>query len=241
MAKPRRKHPRTKLLAECPDGERFLTAMQKALGENISYEPLGYMRPDRVHVFDFDGSLGRGILFEVDRIEDGEPQREWHFAQRRIGVDVRGTWIIDLISAGSDSTFYEHFEPADDDDLPPTLFADFNCYACARLAAMVAHVPPGESLPALGTARQPDFVETSRVAVWFGDELYYCVSDDESPSYDAARAAIGARDALGVFLADPAFAPFFCSECAVVYCPAHWDGTGPATSCPRDHMRQLAR
>lgn len=241
MAKPRRKHPRTKLLAECPDGARFLEAMRRALGEDIAYEPLGYMRPDRVHVFDFDGSIGRGILFEVDRVEDGAPVREWHFAQRRIGVDVRGTWIIDLISDGESSAYAEHFEPADPEDFPPTLYADFACAHCSRLAAMVAHVPPGESVPALSTGRQPDFIETSRVTVWFGDELYFCVSEEGQPAYEAAREAVETQDALALFLADPSFAPFFCGECAAVYCPTHWDRTGPTLCCPRDHARQVAR
>jgi hypothetical protein len=239
MAKPRRKHPRTKLLVDCPEGARFMDAMHRALGDEISYEPLGYMRPDRVHAFDFAGSIGRGILFELDTVQAGAPVHEWHFAQRRIGVDVRGTWIIDLVSDGAHSTYDEHFEPGDDDDVPPTLFADFSCKICDGLAGFVAHVPPGESLPALSGGKQPDFVDAPRVVVWFGDELYFCVSHDHDRAYEAAREAVAGQDPLILYLAAAAFAPFFCPECAEVYCPAHWDATGGMRSCPMAHARHV--
>ena len=239
MAKPRRKHPNTKVLAELPDGTRFIEAMHRALGKDVSYEPLGYMRPDRVHVFDFDGSLGHGILFEIDRVEDGEPLREWHFAQRRIGLDVRGTWIIDLISDGDDSAYYEHFEPTEDDDLAPTLWADFCCDECRAPAAMVAHVPPGESLPALGADKQPDMIDLQRVVVWFGDELFFCYSRDDESAQEAARTAIADRDATALYLAEDEFAPFFCPGCAKVYCPAHWTEFEGARICPSEHARRV--
>jgi hypothetical protein len=75
----------------------------------------------------------------------------------------------------------------------------------------------------------------------------------DSPLTEPLRVALEAGDVAGVYALDPELAPFWCPECAVVYCSAHWqswdvfeDEPGLGLwhdsirgRCPRGHERML--
>lgn len=120
----------------------------------------------------------------------------------------------------------------------------FSCEVCGAVAATVAYVPPGETHPQAG----PVLAETPVITVdGFLGSLSERVAGRARPLVDV----LTATDARGLWRLDALWAPFYCPDCDVTYCQAHWatevvfaddhPGWYEHTNgrCPKGHTRIL--
>ena len=96
----------------------------------------------------------------------------------------------------------------------PLARAQFHCALCNSLAGTVELLPAGhpEALGKHGNADTiflQDFIGTERVVL-------------STEQKRAVHAALTQKDAAALHKVERLFAPFYCPECACVYCRQHW-------------------
>ena len=90
--------------------------------------------------------------------------------------------------------------------------ASFYCVLCKNLAGSVELLPPGHPdglSKKTGTIFLKDFIGTEKVVV-------------TPEGSRALQAALAAADPAALYKVERLWAPFYCPECASVYCRNHW-------------------
>ena len=123
------------------------------------------------------------------------------------------------------------------DPKAPVASAGFHCALCNELAGTVELLPPahGQSLAQTTTIFLKDFIGTEQVVV----------SDQQA---QGIQAALMQTDAAALYAVERLFAPFYCPECACVYCRKHWTVVPEYDEnffdcsygwCPKGHKRMV--
>jgi hypothetical protein len=115
--------------------------------------------------------------------------------------------------------------------------ANFPCSLCPKVAASLELLLPEnpQALSKTTTLRARGFIGEIRTVLSHQQE-------------EQVKAALDQADALALYKVDHLFSPFYCADCARVYCRDHWkiedvwDGQFYDFSsgyCPEDHKKMI--